>query len=332
MPKENCSSALARLFFLLGLLFGGPAVADSNFDNIVVFGDSLSDPGNAFALTGQISKPPYDLIPSAPYAVGGLHFSNGATWVEVFARELKLRAGPAYRNPHVFSNYALGSARARAEGSVDLSAQVSLYLANQGGHAAPTALYVLFIGGNDLRDALQALGADPQGAASAKIVSETVAALADNIAALSAAGARHMIVFNGPDLSLVPAVRLQGPAVQGAARFLSEQYNLGLASALDNLAYLFPDLHLIRFDLFSLFNRVVAQPESFGLRNVADTCINPGAVAGAICKHPKRYLFWDGIHPTRSGHRLIANAVEALIEPDVATNIDVFHNEVVHLE
>jgi len=72
MPKENCSSALARLFFLLGLLFGGPAVADSNFDNIVVFGDILSDPGNAFALTGQISKPPYDLIPSAPYAVGGL--------------------------------------------------------------------------------------------------------------------------------------------------------------------------------------------------------------------------------------------------------------------
>ena len=58
-------------------------------------GDSLSDPGNAFALTGEQSVPPYDtldpfLVPSAPYARGGHHLSNGATWVEQLGKTLKV--------------------------------------------------------------------------------------------------------------------------------------------------------------------------------------------------------------------------------------------------
>ena len=74
------------------------------FDGIVVFGDSLSDPGNAFALTGENLTPPsygmsgvelLTLIPDAPYAKGGNHFSNGPTWIEDLGRALGLAAsGP----------------------------------------------------------------------------------------------------------------------------------------------------------------------------------------------------------------------------------------------
>lgn len=64
--------------------------AQSRFSGIVVFGTSLSDSGNAFALVGDQSTPPDFtlnplLVPRAPYARGGHHFSNGATWVEQFA-------------------------------------------------------------------------------------------------------------------------------------------------------------------------------------------------------------------------------------------------------
>ena len=56
---------------------------------IVVFGTSLSDSGNAFALRGANTPPDYLvnplLIPDAPYARGGPHFTNGATWVEQLA-------------------------------------------------------------------------------------------------------------------------------------------------------------------------------------------------------------------------------------------------------
>src|SRR5881296_3085650 len=108
--------AIARSWLVLAVLFAAPGwvAAQSRFSGIVVFGTSLSDAGNAFALLGDANTPPDFmlnplLIPSAPYARGGHHFSNGATWVEQLAKALGLKrsAGPALRVPGVFSNYAV---------------------------------------------------------------------------------------------------------------------------------------------------------------------------------------------------------------------------------
>ena len=70
-----------------------PAVASAGTDyhRLVVFGDSLSDPGNAYVLTGASLVPPYtNLIPEAPYARGGHHLTNGATWIEQLAKQAVL--------------------------------------------------------------------------------------------------------------------------------------------------------------------------------------------------------------------------------------------------
>src|SRR5689334_20174526 len=87
------------------LLMAAPLAAQTPYDGIVVFGTSLSDPGNAFALRGGTNTPPDYLVdpllvPSAPYARGGHHFSNGATWVEQYARSLGLAGSvrPAFRS------------------------------------------------------------------------------------------------------------------------------------------------------------------------------------------------------------------------------------------
>lgn len=91
---------------LLAMAMAAPmgATAQTTFSRIVVFGDSLSDPGNAFVLRSALSTPPYDtldplLIPDSPYAKGGHHFSNGATWIEQFARPLGLAGNvrPAFQ-------------------------------------------------------------------------------------------------------------------------------------------------------------------------------------------------------------------------------------------
>jgi hypothetical protein len=96
---ERTSVSFTRLMSVvcLALVFAaqGPAAAQSRFSGIVVFGTSLSDPGNAFVLVGDANTPPDFmlsplLIPSAPYARGGHHFSNGATWVEQYARSVGL--------------------------------------------------------------------------------------------------------------------------------------------------------------------------------------------------------------------------------------------------
>lgn len=72
----------------------------------------------------------------------------------------------------------------------------------------------------------------------------------------------------------------------------------------------FPSLTLKRLDVFAFLEAVVADPGSFGLSNAEDSCITPDTIKGAICSHPDRFLFWDGIHPTRVGHQILANEAE----------------------
>jgi phospholipase/lecithinase/hemolysin len=35
----------------------------------------------------------------------------------------------------------------------------------------------------------------------------------------------------------------------------------------------------------------------------------------AICASPREYLFWDAIHPTASGHRILAAAALDTLQP-----------------
>lgn len=307
--------SFTTLMVFTALFFSTLSHAQPVYSELVVFGDSLSDPGNAFVLTGEASIPPYDFIPDAPYARGGHHFTNGETWVEKLAKVLHRNTGPALRTHKAFANYAIGGARARNAGPVNLTTEVGLYLSNSGGQVDDNALYTVFIGGNDLRDAIEALTLDPTGVASFQIIDEAITAIYDNLYNLGSLGAVNFLVVNGPDLSLVPAVLIQDPAVRGAAKFLSNYFNEELNAKLTTLNEIFP-ITIKTVNIFVLFNAVVAAPEAFGFENVDQSCIAPGVVSQAACVKPDNYLFWDGIHPTRAGHQVIADtALHILSQP-----------------
>jgi len=283
-------------------------------DDMVVFGDSLSDPGNAFVLTGEVSIRPFELIPDAPYAIGGLHFSNGKTWVEQLAGKLGARrsARPAFRLPGVFSNYAVASARAGGNGPVDLTNQVLFFLSVSPPPVSAEARYVMWIGGNDVRDALEALASDSSGETSAAIIGRAVTAISDNITVLVEAGARKFLVPNSPNIGLIPAVTLLGPGAAGLATDLAAAFNGALGYALDQLETALP-IEIVRLDTFRIISEIVADPAAAGLTNAEDSCITPGVIRRAICRKPREYLYWDGIHPTRAGHAIVAaEALEAL--------------------
>jgi phospholipase/lecithinase/hemolysin len=309
-----------RGFFLSALLtcalwFSTCAAAgNGELSRIVVFGDSLTDPGNAFVLTHQVSMPPYQLIPDFPYARGGHHFSNGRTWVEQLARGLDMADStcPALGARGRCSNYAVGGARARPGTLFDLSSQVAMFRSDFADFAKDEALYVVHIGGNDLRDAIVALASDPSGATSMAIIQGALGAIAANIVTLTAAGGREFLVVNAPDLALAPAIRLQGPLAQAAAQFVSVAFNDALASVLARLEAGLP-VTIHRFDLFSLVNEAVATPAAFELTVVDTTCITPGVIVHAECSQPNRYLFWDGIHPTRAAHAILARRVREIL-------------------
>ena len=311
------------LLALVSLVFAPTAFA-GDVGGLVFFGDSLSDPGNYFIAFGTVSRAPFEPIPDAPYAIGGHHFSNGATWAEQLTQELRRPASgePALKLPGINTNYAVGRARARAGAPAfalyDLSTQVNRFLSDFGGHASPDNVYVLWIGANDLSDALSALATDPTGATSIGIIEEAIGTVAGNIQTLWAAGARTLLVPNLPDLAITPAVRALGPDAQAAASQLTSAYNGALEQALQALQAL-PQIRFVRLDIAALLADVLRDPGDFALANVEDSCLTFGVVRGAVCERPDRYLFWDGEHPTGAGHRIIANAAFHALSPVVAS-------------
>ncbi len=301
------------LAFSFFILCGAASAGESK--RLVVFGDSLSDPGNAFVLTMDISLPPFELIPDAPYARGGFHFSNGRTWVEQLATRLSagVSAGPALRKPLVFSNYAVGGARARAvPGTFDLGTQVGVFLRDYQGTAPGDALCVVYLGGNDVRDALQALATDPSGATSGAILQQALLATRDNLLALYSAGARRFLVPNLPNLALAPAVRLQGPPAQGAAQQLVQVFNTQLAAMLGSMQSSL-GVPFMQLDVYTALNEVVAAPAAAGFSEVVEPCLKFGTKIKPYCEDADEYLFWDGIHPTRAGHQVLAERAGRLL-------------------
>jgi outer membrane lipase/esterase len=306
---------------LLGLALVAPnwaAAAQATFGRIVVFGDSLSDPGNFFALNGVENTPPYNtldplLIPGAPYAKGGHHFSNGSTWVEQFARSSGLAGDtrPAFQGSNTgATNYAVGAARAHNDGkNFNLSAQVIAFLGDSGGAAPSDALYVVEFGGNDIRDALAAL---PDFGQASTILSEALHAIGNNIGGLYGAGARKFLVWSAPDLGLTPAIRTLdsiSPGAKQAAEFLSQSYNSGLDAVLGSLSGL-PGIEITRLDVNQKLSELIANPGAFDLKVVDAACVMPN-IPPYECQTPDEYLFWDGIHPTKAVHDIIAQ--EALV-------------------
>lgn len=297
--------AILSLFTLLVPIW---ATAQITFDKIVVFGTSLSDPGNAFALTKQISTPPYStldqfLIPDAPYAIDGHHFSNGATWIEQFARALGLAQNtrPAFRGiQDLATNYAVGGARARDDGiNIDLSAQVNAFLRDFSGIASSDALYVVEMGVNDIRDALVE--------ANNTLITAALTAIDSTLRSLYAAGARKFLIVNAPNLRLLPAIQILNISHPGAAQtaeLLTQSFNSALDSTIKLIAEL-PKVEIARLDVFQKLNDLVANPEAFGLSEVKTPCITPN-IPPFMCKRPDKFLFWDGIHPTRAVHTIFA--------------------------
>lgn len=347
-------SSSARLFTVVlafVLLAPGLASADDRFgrhrpiDRIVVFGDSLSDPGNAFALLGgqTVAPPDYGmtgvdalgipeviaLIPEAPYATR--RFSNGPTWIELLADAIGLGSSvkPALAGSDGrASNYAVGGATAFGAGPTDLGAQVDFFLRDVRGRAPDDALYVIEIGGNDIRAAIGAAlaGEDPM-----IVIDAALASVAHNIGKLHYAGARKFLVWNAPDLGRTPALqRLNALVAPGIARLgtaLAAGYGQRFQGVLDGLGAL-PGIAIVRFNAFVLLAEVQANPRRFGLQDATTACIQPNVPEFGFpsatpfrCAQPDRHFFWDGIHPTRAGHTVVAFLVgKALVAAIVHDN------------
>ena len=155
-----------------------------------------------------------------------------------------------------------------------------------------------------MRDALEAsqTGGSPEA-----VIVAAITNYAANMVTLASLGATDFLVINAPNLGVAPAVTELGPEASAGAAQLSFLFNLGLYGALDSIQSAFPQVNISRMDSFTLISAIVASPGDFGLVNGEDACVTPYVTAGAICKSPEDYVFWDGVHPTRAVHELLAD-------------------------
>lgn len=257
---------------------------------IVVFGDSLSDNGNAFAASRHAEPP------SPPYFDG--RFSNGPVWVERFAQTFGLEMKPAADGGR---NYAVGGAKT-GSGVDSLKNQVSTFLVLHSlDGLRQDDLFVVFGGGNDLSDAV----GNPD---AASIVAEAAGNVRDIIEDLAHRGAVNFLVPNLPNKGLSPGARGRGTTQEEQA--LSTAFNIALGAVLDDVGSRLA-VNIIRVNLFDLAQNVVAMPAAFGFSNVTDPCLAETSTGSAVCDTPDSHLFWDAIHPTARGHDLIASAALA---------------------
>jgi outer membrane lipase/esterase len=303
-----------RKQFVLAVLAVSLASASgsaSAYTTLFAFGDSLSDAGNAFIGS-------HHLVPAPPYFGG--HFSNGPTWVEDLS--LKLGLGPLEPSLARGTDFAVGGATAGGGGPIDLTAQVKAFQSSAAGLNPKTidgALFTLDIGPNDIFGALS----NPKTAAA--VVTAAANSAADEVKDLHADGARSLLLYEVPNLGLIPDLIAQGPAAQFAASSLAQLFNATVLGILAPLETGGDPLKLFELNMYDNLTQIVTSPNHGGFTDVTDPCWtgNFEGTGGTVCSPTSdgqnKFLFWDGVHPTAAGHLLTADLAYALVAPEPST-------------
>jgi phospholipase/lecithinase/hemolysin len=283
-------------FTLSATVFADPV------SNLVVFGDSLSDNGNAYIAT-------QGAFPGPNYAVGAYTDGPNTTpatsgpfglWSDQLAQKLGVSDPlPFLSQQPGATDFAFASAQTGSNpppSSFFVTDQVNLYLASVAGHASSQSLYTFWAGANDILDAGKAT---PVQAADN---------IANNIRTLAASGARTFLWLNLPPLGDTPGGRAD-PAISAALNAASSAFN---AEWLTDLGQLHSSgVNVIGVDVNGLFDAIAAH-------NAAGCTVGPSdplcfanvttPAQGLTGVDPNTYAFWDTEHPTTAADALIADA------------------------
>ncbi len=273
-----------------------PATASSigPFSDLIIFGDSYSDGGNAAALTSGTPDPQPN-----PLFYPNQQFTNGDVWATQVGATASALGG---------TNYAVGGAEAVAEPgeiSPDLGDQIGAFVSDLSGllTLGSKPLATIYIGGNDLREARTPFQAQT-------IAVETIGAIRTGIEALVTANITEFAVFGLPNLGRLPDV-VGDPVLSPLATAATVEYNNALQSMLAGLS---GSADIRYLDTFGLFETIFTDPTAFGLTNTTDGCIlvelDPTA-----CRGDLGYFFQDQLHATEPVHIAIADAFVNTVAP-----------------
>ncbi|MEM9705019.1 MAG: autotransporter domain-containing protein [Pseudomonadota bacterium] len=298
MANPSIRKTLLIAASALSISVGSNALAQ-DYDGLVVFGDSLSDPGNIFP---------------------GFRSSNGIVYAEYLPDLLNIDEANV-------SNFAFGGAMTRqlalASGTVtgnvtglafladtDMNTQLESFFAEATGRISPSAVYIVNGGGNNgfAANGVAAISSTPDmvltdGAldAAADIISQS--------SRLIAAGARTVAIPNLVNLGAVPEPLGFGTPQEATSRVrlteFTAQFNEALTPAAADLAET-TGTDIVLVDANSFLADVQADPSKYGFVNASVACTSTPSCASADLASQNTFFFWDEVHPTTQGHAVTA--------------------------
>ncbi len=293
----------------------------ASLSNLFVFGDSLSDSGNAGVLTGGNFTP-------LPYV--GNRASNGPVAVEYLWKMFNPGDNSFQPSLSGGTNYSILGATTGKKNNLEVgnvpgpplntsftnrgnASQLNQFTTVNPSFDAETSLFLLWLFPNDVfyclntpsgtgncNSAGTSSGADPTTTNLSAVPALAVNNLIASINTLADAGARNFLVVNSPDLGSTPAFR--GTGNQTLMTLLSSEFNTALENQLNTLATAKPQLDIEQFQLDDALNSLIADPSGSGFTNVTQACVT----STSLCSDPSSYLFWDNLHPTTRTHEIIA--------------------------
>jgi phospholipase/lecithinase/hemolysin len=188
-------------------------------------------------------------------------------------------------------------------------------LASQGGNAPDDTLYIIFIGGNDIRDMRDATDDNM-----ARTILHTATHNIENaLSQLHAAGANHFLVINSPDIGEIPETRAKALATHNYRLIertsqKTTAYNKELAETVQETKKQ-KDISIVLFDLFKFFNGIVGNAKAYHFSNNKEGCLIEDTVFSTICDETKidSFVYFDQIHPTQRVHERLGRALFAVI-------------------
>mgnify|MGYP000241739841 CR=1 FL=1 len=305
------------------------AAQETNFNQLVIFGDSLFDTGNRTDIGTSIKftnrKP------------DGTGFAKIAP--EHFAEYLNLELTPAVTGG---TNYAVGgyqtadilesvtgnpagtsSGGLRVPGGGAGSVERSPYLTENSGVINPGTLILIDGGGNDIVDILQ----NNPGSANT-LIPAAAQNLITSAGALHTAGADYIMLANLPDLganALGRAADLNTPGSAAAFSAATSNYNDAIATLTSRGL---SNANIIPVDLNGAVNHILSNAQSYGLAN-GEINIGGGMMfdqrymcydgSNGFCvehpvfglsqpgRDPQRLFFNDYLHPTKMAGEIVGD-------------------------
>ncbi len=315
-----------------------------------IFGGSLVDSGNALKLANFYGGLPFtDLPEGAPYPWLGYfqgRFTNGYTFADLISNKtIGLVSKPVF--PYDFKdpifgipidpfagdpsgnnlNFAYGGAQIRqgAEVVPDFDDQTDAFRDAVDNHADPNALYMVTIGGNDVRSLAPADGTAASVATAYATLQAAAQSMLTEFSEIMDVGARNFLITGVPDVGLIPRYDDNGNGVLDGVEVARSAAATQYSAYLDNLirTYVVPALEArgatvtyvpIMGPAYTDSAGRVIQP---GLGAVLpEIAALHGLTTDQLTNNLLQYqnlVFFDEVHPTAQVHALIGSYMHSLL-------------------